>query len=607
MGTFKFYTISLSVIIFSFISLGVSGQSWEVTFPEKVTTLIKVNDASFSKSSCVRQITFEITLKHEDADDFWLYYKTKETGGLKGEVHYTTLDDSIHIAREMSFQIDSTIKKSIFFEVINTPDSVSRSYLSLLIQTDSSSKVNIPDKELIIKVTSSDDNSCTNTETLSSNPKNSIFEYSQDNKIHIGTLKFNTNPLTVYSYAEKFCEENNDVSTRKAIDSDKESSSCSNSKVQKLNMVKKGSPYIRLGKRKAFLGERNPDKPLAYQLIIKDTNRYKIASASVTIKDGLIKNLQINTTEGIVFENVSSPVSITNYYRQTNNEIYLKALNNHGKRLFINLREVLDYIYTGGQRIFPDDNTFTFPDSTGNFQRRVQLDTNIDRQVNASVYSDLLGLSDEANGLIQTDISTKFILNTQNVNRSWFVWAPSIEPYLSISKFDSGVDSLKKADVDSPRTVDRLKLFQLADANIGMKLTLLKYDKIHQFYMNLGLDWYRVSNFNTNDTTSNESVNLTSYYGEIGFQVNRSENFGILLNGHVSLNRIWRNSDLKKRGFVLIFNPSATVYWNPVKNQSGRAFVRFSPYFSGKSDANETFLKVQLGYKVDFTSLFNEN
>lgn len=103
------------------------------------------------------------------------------------------------------------------------------------------------------------------------------------------------------------------------------------------------------------------------------------------------------------------------------------------------LGEVLEYV---GDGYVPDDTTIVL--TPKNNQRKLSATSNLNSLINFAIYTDLAGLlGRRANGIINTDVSGRFITNTRNWPRSIDITPLAfIEANFILSKFDVNLNQL---------------------------------------------------------------------------------------------------------------------------------------------------------------------
>ncbi|RNC85828.1 MAG: hypothetical protein ED557_03370 [Balneola sp.] len=576
----------IGVVFIIFIFFGsTKGQEyeWEIRTLNKDTVLTELFLPTVSSSTCTHEIPFLVKKLKGDATKFESLGKDIGRGTAKIGIDFI-LSDTLELIpnRHELNKLDTVYYK---IEIKNDAINNEEEYFTLEIPYNE--KIQPFDNHILIKISDQTLSSC------SDQIENTSLILTTKNKkdVSVGLLKLKEQPIYIYRYE-------NSLKPKQR----------GKKRFYSKGLVKVLIPPIGIA---SIIGNRNfrdPSKPDKGQLI-KTDSLLNIIGANIAIEDGFIKFLVLETSNmnsekgSLIFENSTNPISLTSYYSEKARQNHLTVRNNIKRnQLFIKPWDFLEYYTLGDQILYPSDIEITLPDSSGSNQVFLSSYGDLNKTINAEVYSDLLGLSDEANGILQTEVSTKFILNSESNNNSWVILSNSMTPYAKISKFDSSTDSLKIASTDT--TIDRLKLLRLNEANFGVGWNVFRRNKIHDLKLDVGLEWARTSNIKLADNQSTD-VNQTIYFTKLSFDTKKGKNFGISLAYKLSFQQIWKNAMVKERKHVFIHNFESTLDYYPLDDSSSKIFFRFKPFFSGNSLAQNNFVQVQFGTKIAFSGLLD--
>ena len=325
----------------------------------------------------------------------------------------------------------------------------------------------------------------------------------------------------------------------------------------------------------------------------------KIETVQFTIEDGKLQRKQLYVKIGNeTFLNKSAPIPVNRINERGGDN--LGQLSISSDKLYILLSEVLEYKGTG---YVPDDTTIIL--TPAKRAKTLSATSNLNSLINFSLYTDLTGLlGRRANGIINTDVSGKFITNTRNKPRDVDLTPLAfIEGNVVLSKFDSKFKSIDSSSIKLGKngekdTIDRMQLIQTAWFKGSAKLNLLSYHFFYyqNFYLNIGV---RINVVNGDSLFRKErDIIFFDYYPELVYSINKLRNFGMDISLRWLQQRIADKEPFSNSGWESVFNPQIAFFYYPIANQNNKIYFRFNYFANRKKDANN-FYQLQFGIKTD--------
>lgn len=323
-----------------------------------------------------------------------------------------------------------------------------------------------------------------------------------------------------------------------------------------------------------------------------------IDSVTFSIESGKLSRrlLYVQTKNGR-FYNRSAPINVIRI-----NERGLDTLRNivPGENTYILLKDVLWYENKGGY--VPDDvDNITL--NKDNQQHVLTASANLNSLINFSLYTDLTGLlGRRPNGLLNTEVSGRFITNTLNVTNRDITLLSFIEPTIVLSKFDSkykSIDSLAiKPGMNGEKdTVDRMFLMQTAWLKGSMKFNLATIRLVSNQYFSLNI-LTRINVVNGDSLYSKEKdILFFDYAPEISYSISRLKNFGMDISLKWLQQRLADKEAFSNKGWESVFNPQIGFYYYPTAKPTNRLYLRFN-YFANTNKNANNFYQLQFGWKT---------
>lgn len=327
----------------------------------------------------------------------------------------------------------------------------------------------------------------------------------------------------------------------------------------------------------------------------KVIKKIRIDSVRFSIEMGKLSNKMVRIyTSQETFENTRSPIPVLRIKKRQYDKLW-----NFNDDSYIKLGDALRYIPVSWYAPDDVDNLILTPEKKS---QPLSAASNLNSLVNFSLYTDLAGLlGRRANGLINTDVTSKFITNTGNFSNIDITPFSFVEGSVSLSKFDSkfkSIDSTSiKAGPGKIDTVDRMQLMQTAWLKGGVKFNLLSYrfSRSQYLQMNIGT---RINIVNADSFYRKESdIIMFDYYPEFIYTVHRLKNFGMDISLRWIFQKIADKEKFSNKEWEYIFNPQIAFFYYPMSNQSNKIYLRFNYFANRKEDANN-FYQLQFGIKT---------
>ncbi len=351
-----------------------------------------------------------------------------------------------------------------------------------------------------------------------------------------------------------------------------------------------------------------------------DTGReVKLDSISIAIFDGVIQDIVIHVTDDTTGQSViwnSTIISVPDFESRVTDRIG-KGKGNTSKYSFM-LEDVLTIESLIGKRGYvPEDVAFTLTED--NPVRILEINTDINSYLEARIYTDAFALFDDEtpNGLVQTEISTRFFTRTQNSANKNTIWFNYLDMQLGFAKHDNDFSTLSLSEPadDGKFDIDRKILFQQSWAWVDINSNILNrwINKSHhkKFHWDIGISgyWSRVAEENNDSTIQN--IFLPTYHTSIGFKLKRGENFGTNMELRAFAQRLTSDEGLiANNDWMYYLNPEIEIYYHPSGKKRNKIFLRYRNFIN-LSDNDDSligfeFQQLQIGYQYKFTNLFSK-
>lgn len=317
----------------------------------------------------------------------------------------------------------------------------------------------------------------------------------------------------------------------------------------------------------------------------------------VNIYDGVINSVAINSGGEKHFfrrKMISLP-----RYNKTSKNYYMRNVWNTEEDEYVLLLDVLRFESESSAKYVPDSAIVKLtPKDTS---QKMTISNNLKTLVDFRVYSDFFGLIDEAaNGLISFEGNAKIYVNPNPYGMVFF--ANSINPYVYVSKFDSGEKFVKTVMKDSlAKVYNYMDMLQKSYVTAGLNLDIftLKF-KAQPVTLTVPLiGQYNIARLDSLSGAKN--IQSTTYGSGVVFDFRKTNNFGLsagilMLNNHHLYNE--KNGIAKIPDFWTM-NIKSEMFFYPGQAKAGAIFLRLNYVSSFEKDESNNYFQLQFGYKAD--------
>lgn len=330
------------------------------------------------------------------------------------------------------------------------------------------------------------------------------------------------------------------------------------------------------------------------QILVREA---KIDSIRFSIEMGKLSTKLVRVyIGGEEFENTKAPIPVTRIRKRKYDNLW-----NFEEDKFIRIGDVLRY--TPVTWHIPDDVENLLITSEKKSQS-LSAASNLNSLINFSLYTDLAGLlGRRANGLINTDVTSRFITNTGNFSNKDITPFSFIEGSISLSKFDSKFKSMDSSSIKAgpmnQDTVDRMQLIQTAWLKGGLKVNMASYRFSRSQYLqaNIGVRINIVNADSFYRKEKDKDIIMFDYYLEAAYNISRLKNFGMDISAKWIFQRLADKEKFYNKEWEYIFNPQIAFSYYPTSNQNNRIYLRFNYFANHKKEANN-FYQLQFGIKT---------
>ena len=308
-------------------------------------------------------------------------------------------------------------------------------------------------------------------------------------------------------------------------------------------------------------------------------------------REMLTQSTQSSCSEPVVYRNYH-PIGLSALSDvETMWEIKLRNLHNRNDEYDLELRSLIKYKphpNSNSDDYSPKDSVYRIiKDISGSLPKtRVFYKEKTKYLFVGRIFSDFIGMGeDEPNGLIQTEISKKVILNSQE---KYYVIGNSINVDLTLSKIESNNRDLTIVD----STTSSLQLFQYSFLHAGLDLNLLKVDipryKLVLSY-NFGAGFYWTSL--TFEDSASFSKSSYAFRNTFKIEFRPDSRWGFDVRYYTNKLR-FLDTDFKTN-YDIVHSYELNGYWRPNPDKLNEAFFRVGVYHDA---SRAEFNKIQIGY-----------
>lgn len=334
------------------------------------------------------------------------------------------------------------------------------------------------------------------------------------------------------------------------------------------------------------------------KIVIKPT------SVQIVTLEGKIQKVIVRFEhDNGVFIN-KGPISVTNMKSFNNAKLFYSGGGSMYKDRWIYLSTLVTYIDLTDRTSYPGNATFIL--DKDNTDDTIKISSSPIDFFDVRAYSDIKGLSGEANGLAQTEANISFIGNTQpwNLKRNnYTTFFPYVSLGLSRSVFDSQFDTLGIQSFAKRESTDILKMMQYSNFNLRVETELFRYSRVHDVALILGHQLYSTPMSDT--AKQSKSVLTPNFYLSLNGTVFSFPAIKAYFKFPMHLNYMndqpFANAD-QNLYFVIIPEIELIIDPSPKKanttEKTGMTIFARARYFDLPNFKGNNFLQLQVGTSI---------
>jgi hypothetical protein len=240
----------------------------------------------------------------------------------------------------------------------------------------------------------------------------------------------------------------------------------------------------------------------------------------------------------------------------------------------------------------------------------VKEDNSINSYFELSAFTDVSGISGNANGIAQIAGSAKFITSTRNFCEGKNLMGLQFISFNGgLSKFDS---EFKGTFVNQKDSVSRKDLFQRAQYTVGAKANIIRFVRspyprllFNDLQINAGFNFMGSKIADTlvkfTDTTY-RTVTQNQLYIEPIISLSRQKNFNMSLSIPVFYQNVKASSFISNSGWEWWVCPSVNLMYYSKRDSNSKLFFRYN-HFISLNDKKQGFNQMQLGYSTSLSNV----
>lgn len=392
-----------------------------------------------------------------------------------------------------------------------------------------------------------------------------------------------------------------------------------------------------MAKRQALISKQLDSLEVIATISIRDTLRiftnpysthtgsrqyYKIKEVNMTVKEGIILEIIVRTSDGIFRnkKNIIDLLHIGDAFVDKNKGILSRERQQYVKNadsLYIYLDDVINYNVIRSYRdvAYGDFEIKLLPTAQDSVYL-LRESTSINTYFNIAGFTDIKGLSGDANGLAQFTADAKFITQTESIKNTALVLFHYIAFQGGLSKFDNDFKGTQLYNKDS---VSRKELLQRAIYSLGVKVNLIRgfgspSPKLlfNNLQLNIGYNFLGSRVYDTLKKGGQEidtvfrTVTQNQYYIEPAVTLDRHHNFAITLSSPISFVSVKRNAEIKNRDWECWIRPSIALMYYGKREPGNKIFFRYNHHINLKHPT-EAFSQMQMGFSVNLTEVWHRD
>lgn len=339
--------------------------------------------------------------------------------------------------------------------------------------------------------------------------------------------------------------------------------------------------------------------------------KVRVLQIRAEVQEGLMLELIVKTSDGI-FRNKLSPIDLVHIGERIGDKLYLeqRTATTTDSTPYIVLGDVLTYSPLKSYNSIPYSE-FEIKLDTLEKSYEIKESTSINTYFNLAFFTDIKGISGEANGLAQIAGSAKFITSTRNVHGSSLIPFNYVSFQGGLAKFDN---EFKGTFISPEDSIDRKDLFQRSQYNVGIKMNILHWVRspyprrlIQDIQLNAGFNFIgsRIADtlVKRNDTLYRTATH-NQWFIEPSISFTRNKNLNMCLSLPFYYQNIKASSGIANSSSTWWAAPSINLMYYSKRSTNSKLFFRYVHNIDLKKPKN-AFVQLQLGYSVSVTDLLN--
>jgi len=342
-----------------------------------------------------------------------------------------------------------------------------------------------------------------------------------------------------------------------------------------------------------------------------------IYEVNIDVNEGIMRELIVKTSWG-VFRNLQSPIDLVHMGQRLDDRLYRDGENMY-KHEYIKVGRIIKYTPARSFNDLPytQFNVTLIKDSSHkNESYWIRESTSINSYFDLALFTDLKGISGDANGLAQLTGSAKFITRTRNIpGRPWIPFN-YVAFHGNISKYDNEFKGTLLMPGDS---INRRDLLQRAKYTLGIKVNLihgvlspLPKRLIQDIQLNAGYCFIgsQVLTVKPKDPavpavldSTYRTVTHNQIFIEPLMSFTRYRNFNMALSLPIYFINLKESAHITNRDWEPWVKPSIELMYYAKRTSSSRLFFRYCHWINLKTKV-DAFTQIQMGYSANLTDLF---
>lgn len=349
--------------------------------------------------------------------------------------------------------------------------------------------------------------------------------------------------------------------------------------------------------------------------ILADVNQ-----VNIDVNEGLMRELIVKTSWG-VFRNLRNPIDLVHMGRHLDDRLYRDGEKVYQNE-YIKVGRIIKYTPTKSFNDLPytQFNITLLKDTSHKYESYwIRESTSINSYFDVALFTDLKGISGDANGLAQITGNAKFIIRTANVPGRPWIWLNYISFTGNLAKFDKEFKGTLQEAGDS---VNRKDLLQRARYSLGVKANIIHgvlspYPTrlVQDLQLNAGYSFVgsQVLTTSLKDSaapsiidSNYRTVTHNQLYLEPIVSFTRYRNFNMALSLPIYFINLKESSGIANHGWEPWVKPTIELMYFAKKNSSSKLFFRYAHWINLNTKV-DAFTQFQMGYSANLTELFQKN